>query len=209
VAIEDVRRAELITAALRTISAKGFDRTTIRDIARAAGASTGSVHYYFETKEALLLAAVAESDARFRERVRAEVAVAQGAAAKLKRIAQLCFPDDAADGPGWNVFIDFWQQAARHPEFRGIFEAANSDWLELLIEIIELGVANDEFTLERSARDEAMGLAAMIDGLGLHTRVTDHIASPTACQMVVQYVDELCERGSRARTSGRRGKRRE
>jgi AcrR family transcriptional regulator len=209
VAIDDLRRAELIAAALRTISAKGFERTTIRDIARAAGASTGSVHYYFATKEELLLAAVAEGDARFRERVGAEVAATEGAGAKLKRIAELCFPEDAADGPDWYVFIDFWQQAARHAESRGIFEAANADWLELLITIIELGVRTGEFALQRSARDEAMGLAAMIDGLGLHSRVTDHVTSPIACRMVIQYVNELCVRGSRTTTNRRRMRRAE
>jgi AcrR family transcriptional regulator len=47
--VEALRRQELIEAALRTISTRGFDRTTIRDIASAAGASNGSVHYYFET----------------------------------------------------------------------------------------------------------------------------------------------------------------
>ena len=44
VAIEDIRRVELITATLRVISARGFERTTVRDIARPRahrwGAST-------------------------------------------------------------------------------------------------------------------------------------------------------------------------
>jgi AcrR family transcriptional regulator len=207
VAIEDLRRAELVTAALRTISSQGFDKTTIRDIARAAGASTGSVHYYFETKEALLLAAVAESDAVFRQRARAEVAAVDGAAAKLNRLAELCYADDSGDGPDWNVFIDFWQQAARHPEFRGIFEAANTDWLELLVEIFELGVETGEFVLDRSVLDEAMTLAAMLDGLALHSRVTDHVTPEIACRLVAQYCDGLCARGYRSTTDRRRGRR--
>ena len=53
VAIEDIRRVELITATLRVISARGFERTTVRDIASAAGASVGSVNYYFKSKNEL------------------------------------------------------------------------------------------------------------------------------------------------------------
>src|SRR5690242_12651171 len=129
VSVEELRRQELIDAAIATISVRGFDRTTIRDIAAAAGASNGSVHYYFETKEALLRAAVAESDSQFRERVRAEVARVAGAGGKLKRIVELCFPEEPGDGPDWAVFVDFWQQAVRDEAFRTIFEAANVDWL--------------------------------------------------------------------------------
>lgn len=173
--IEELRRRELLTAAVAVISERGFDKTTIRDIATAAGASNGSVHYYFETKEVLLRAAVAESDAQFRDYVHAEVSAVEGAVEKLKRIIELCFPDDSVEGPDWSVFIDFWQQAVRDSAFRDIFESANVEWLEMLAGILEEGVAQGELMLGQEPRAEAMALAAAIDGFALHSRVTEHV----------------------------------
>lgn len=49
-------RERILDAALSLFRKKGFDGTTMREIARAAGMSLGAAYYYFETKEALVLA---------------------------------------------------------------------------------------------------------------------------------------------------------
>jgi AcrR family transcriptional regulator len=48
----------ILAAACRVIVRRGVERTRIVDIAREAGTSTGTVHYYFETKDEVLLAAL-------------------------------------------------------------------------------------------------------------------------------------------------------
>lgn len=48
-------RAELLDAARRVLSAKGFDRTRIADIVQAAHVSVGTFYLYYPTKEALLV----------------------------------------------------------------------------------------------------------------------------------------------------------
>jgi AcrR family transcriptional regulator len=45
-------------AALRVFAQKGYSRATNRDIARAAGITTGLIYHYFESKEALLKAII-------------------------------------------------------------------------------------------------------------------------------------------------------
>lgn len=52
----DLTRERILKAALKAFRKKGFDQTTMRDIARAAGSSLGSAYYYFPSKEALVLA---------------------------------------------------------------------------------------------------------------------------------------------------------
>ncbi len=52
------RRAQLVDTALRLFAEKGFERTTIKDLAEAAGVAQGLFYHYFENKEALLFAAV-------------------------------------------------------------------------------------------------------------------------------------------------------
>jgi AcrR family transcriptional regulator len=201
--IEDVRRTELISATLRVISAQGFEGTTVRDIARAAGASVGSVNYYFSSKDDLLRAAVAETDARFRTQVSEAVAAAAGYPEKLARVVDLCFPSEDAEGPDWAVFVDFWNQAARHDEYREIFDEAHAEWIELLTQVMAGGVKDGSFSLSASPRDEALGFAAVIDGLALYTRVTTNVNIATARRVAKQYIDEL-----RPKTTRRRGAKR-
>src|SRR5579864_1441342 len=53
--VED-RREQIIDAAMRVFSEKGFTRATNKDIARAAGITPGLIYYYFESKEDVLKA---------------------------------------------------------------------------------------------------------------------------------------------------------
>lgn len=55
--VED-RREQIIDAAMRVFSEKGFTRATNKDIARAAGITPGLIYYYFESKEDVLKAIV-------------------------------------------------------------------------------------------------------------------------------------------------------
>lgn len=55
--VED-RREQIIDAAMRAFSQKGFTRATNKDIAREAGITPGLIYYYFESKEALLKAII-------------------------------------------------------------------------------------------------------------------------------------------------------
>lgn len=52
------RRRQILAAALRVLSRKGFHAATNRDIAAEAGISPGLIYWYFRSKEELLVAAL-------------------------------------------------------------------------------------------------------------------------------------------------------
>ncbi|WP_067715159.1 TetR/AcrR family transcriptional regulator [Nocardia yamanashiensis] len=54
-------REDLLTGARACLFEKGYARTTVRDIATAAGVSMAAIGYHFGTKEALLTAALVEA----------------------------------------------------------------------------------------------------------------------------------------------------
>ncbi|MEO8057482.1 MAG: TetR family transcriptional regulator [Burkholderiales bacterium] len=54
------RRAELIRVAARLFREKGFDGTSVRDIAHAVGMRSGSSYYHFANKHELLMAVMEE-----------------------------------------------------------------------------------------------------------------------------------------------------
>jgi AcrR family transcriptional regulator len=51
----DKKRSEIAQKAIALLASKGFQATTIQDIADAAGLGKGTIYHYFKTKEEILL----------------------------------------------------------------------------------------------------------------------------------------------------------
>lgn len=54
-ALTEQRKAQILAAAAKVFAAKGFERATIADIARAARMAEGSIYNYFKNKNDLLI----------------------------------------------------------------------------------------------------------------------------------------------------------
>jgi AcrR family transcriptional regulator len=202
--IEELRRAELVEAAVTTIHEKGFDGATVRDIAKAAGASPGSVLYYFRSKDELLAAAFEESDVRFRTMVRESIATEEGLR-KVVRLIEICLPEEQVDSPLWSLQIDLWSLARRRADFRSIFEAASADWLEIVEEAIADAVTTGDLPDIIDPRRTAIELAALLDGLAVEERATEHITSSVAREIALSYVQRLTiAGGTPSRSDGSR-----
>jgi AcrR family transcriptional regulator len=72
-AMSDTRRALVLDAARSVFAEKGVEGASIREIARRAGYTPGAIYSYFDSKEAIYAALLAES----LERLNAEVAAAR------------------------------------------------------------------------------------------------------------------------------------
>lgn len=71
----EVRRNQILDAATQVFAEKGFHRSTIRDVAKAAGIADGTIYNYFENKDALLMGILNrlnETDERASDFARAE-----------------------------------------------------------------------------------------------------------------------------------------
>jgi AcrR family transcriptional regulator len=56
--VPDQTKDRIVDAAYRTLVKRGYHETSMKDIAAEAGVAPGLAHYYFETKEDLLVAAI-------------------------------------------------------------------------------------------------------------------------------------------------------
>ncbi|TQF11458.1 TetR/AcrR family transcriptional regulator [Myxococcus llanfairpwllgwyngyllgogerychwyrndrobwllllantysiliogogogochensis] len=63
-------RERLIAASSRVLAERGYDATTVKEVARVAGVNQGLVHYYFGSKDALLLAVTREHSQQYAEELR-------------------------------------------------------------------------------------------------------------------------------------------
>ncbi|MCL4183321.1 MAG: TetR/AcrR family transcriptional regulator [Burkholderiaceae bacterium] len=66
---ESARKVELRTAAARLFRKVGYSRATVRDVAKAVGLQSGSIFYYYKTKEDILVDVMKEGMRQFTETV--------------------------------------------------------------------------------------------------------------------------------------------
>src|SRR5437588_12035826 len=80
------RPGEIIEAAMMVFAEKGFAAAKLDDIARRAGVSKGALYLYFETKEDIFRAVVAQAIAPNMQAVRALVVAHPGPLSDLLRL---------------------------------------------------------------------------------------------------------------------------
>ena len=73
-ALGDTRREQLLAEAARLFGAKGYERTSMRDIASAFGILPGSLYHHFASKDALFIAVYAAGVAQILDAVSRAVA---------------------------------------------------------------------------------------------------------------------------------------
>ncbi|MBL1107126.1 TetR family transcriptional regulator [Streptomyces sp. 5-8] len=82
-------RDRILTAAREEFSARGYEKTSVRGIAKAAGVDSALVHHYFGTKEQVFEAAI---EIAFAPALHAPVAVADGPVAEVgERLTRFVF----------------------------------------------------------------------------------------------------------------------
>ena len=152
-------RQRIIDEALRLFSTHGYERTSVRMIAEAAGVAQGLLYNYFESKQALLHAIFADSMRDVRESF--EVAEAAPAAERIERLVRGSFEILRRNMHFWRLSYGVRMQ----PEvLEGIGPQAH-EWMGFIHRTLtgyfrERGAAQPEV--------EAAVLFALIDGISQH-----------------------------------------
>ena len=81
--LDDSPRGRILRAAAHLFRQKGFERTTVRDLAQEVGIQSGSIFHHFKTKEEILRHVMIEVILFNTERMRHELAAADGPRDKL------------------------------------------------------------------------------------------------------------------------------
>lgn len=109
-------RLQLMEAALRLFSQRGYQATSVAEICSAAGASKGAFYHHFPSKQAIFLALMetwlADLDRSFQQAYQ-DSADLPTALLQMSRIAGQVF--QAAD-VNLAILLEFWVQAQRDPE---------------------------------------------------------------------------------------------
>ncbi len=132
----DFRRQQLIEAAMRSIAEHGLARTTVARVAEGAGLSQGIVNFYFEGKQALLLATLEYVESEFQRVRRAKKrSAAKTPEAQLDAIIEATF-DPAICNPLYlGVWDAFWGEARARADFNRVCSAYETAQLKETIQL--------------------------------------------------------------------------
>jgi AcrR family transcriptional regulator len=109
----------ILAAACRAIVRRGVEATRIADIAREAGTSTGTVHYYFETKDDVLLAALESANDQPYARMDELLGQEADDLSRLATLLELSIPYPGPQREEWVFFLELWGRMRPRAPIRG------------------------------------------------------------------------------------------
>ena len=176
------------------IARKGYVAATVRDVAREAGTSTGTLHYYYEGKDDLFAATLRSASEGFQAELSAAVAAADSPRDKLAAMALAATPSTPARRQGHAVWIDFGAGRARRVAAR-----AQPAHLRPLAQRDRCdrpgGAAGGPFAGAGVDPEAfARGYAAVIDGLATHVVLHDGFGPAEMEAACRAYVDAALAR---------------
>jgi AcrR family transcriptional regulator len=119
-------REALLAAAKRCLLEKGYERTTARDIAAAAGVSLAAIGYHFRSREALLtealLLAIGEWDRDFRQTLEAGVSSGASPRRRFEAVWAQLIRTFETHRALWIANFELFSQMDRRPEIRRILK---------------------------------------------------------------------------------------
>jgi AcrR family transcriptional regulator len=189
-ATADLRREQMLRAALDVISERGYPDTRIADVAERAGVSPALVIYYFKTKDQLLTEAIRYSEDSWYSDGQRRLAELPSAAARLEEIvAMSCLPEDDPDPrSSWLLWLDFWAQAARNTEVAGLRQKSDERWRDTIAALVSEGLEAGEFRGVNAA-DFAILLSGLLDGLAIQIALADPVVDPvSAFELSMRFV---------------------
>jgi AcrR family transcriptional regulator len=84
-------RNRILSAALNLFRDRGFDETSMREIAAGAGVAIGAAYYYFDSKEALVMAFYHQANDAMRETIEAALARKTDLKSRLRAVIDVKF----------------------------------------------------------------------------------------------------------------------
>lgn len=162
--LEEIRKAQILEASLRTISVAGCANVTMEDIAKAAKLSKGGLAHYYKSKNDLFKATFKEFFDRVFQRVKDELVPIEGPMEKLLGFELLFDPEDPDVNVGYPLLFDCMSLAARDETYRALFDAWVNNWITVLKGIIEDGIAQGVFR-ELDPEATARTISAMYQGI--------------------------------------------
>ena len=146
--LKDIRKNEIMQAALTVLSERGSSNVTLDDIAKASGFSKGGITYYYSSKEALIKDVFEYFYAYVYKRSYDEIAKHTDPLDKMFSFVWLYDQDDYQSKKMYPLLFDILILATHNDEYRSAFQAMVKAWIDIAKEVLEEGNSTGQFKIE-------------------------------------------------------------
>jgi AcrR family transcriptional regulator len=170
------------------IAERGFAATRIADIAERAGTSAGGVLYWFESRDQLLVEALASAEQAFHDELAAELDRIDDPRTRLVTLI-----DSSIGGDDWVLWMELWTHALRDQRLGEARQRLDDGWRAQLTAVIADGQAAGDFAGLDPER-VALELASLIDGLAVQVALGDRLVTAELMRSTcVEVAERLLE----------------
>lgn len=164
-------RENIRSAACRAFAARGPSATRIADIAREAGVSSAIIHYYYKSKDEVLLAALQWANEHTTRRLEDITKETRDPIVKLRRTLEMAVPSEGVLRDEYVLWIETWARVRLHPRLLAECVAMSNRWTTFFRELIEDGVRTGVFHPVASPAEVAQRAVALSDGLSFRSAI--------------------------------------
>lgn len=173
--------------------------TRVADVAARCGVSAPLIHYYFASRDQLLVSALVHANDRFFLRLTRELRGLSTAREQLARLIDLSLPRQMGDPEGvddWALWLELWVRAIRDETVAREREVLERRFRFLIGEIVQRGRAAGEFEGALDPYVIGVRIGVLIDGLGVQILMNDRDFPPDDARAVCLETALLLIEGS-------------
>ncbi|RBO78500.1 transcriptional regulator BetI [Marinomonas aquiplantarum] len=185
VGMPEIRKPQLIEAAIKAIDKYGFSGATVSVIGKKAGVSPAIINHYFGGKDGLFEETMKSLIREFFEVLSDEVMKSKDKPAKDKvmAIVKAGFSQSQTHPQVVKAWMGFWASAMHTPSLFRLQRVYSKRLQSALVHVLKT-----EFPVAQ-ARNVACTVAAMIDGMWLQGSLAGGIHKETSAKLIEDYLD--------------------
>lgn len=158
------RIPQILDAAIKVFSRKGFDQARMEDVGREAGISKATVYLYFKNKDSLIDAIMERIFSRELATLTELQDVPESAEQRLRQFGAVMVQDITRLRPMMPLIYDLYALGLRKKPMRRLLGDFLQQFVDLIAPVIQQGVERGEFRAV-DARETAITLAASLEGV--------------------------------------------
>ena len=161
--VSEQRKSQILNAAMETFTEKGFHKTRMSDIAESSGLSKGSLYWYFDSKDAIILKLI---DRVFEFEIKDLTALLSDERTVQERLYIYTERggQDIIKMLKWMPLVyDFLALAFRQDTIKKTIQRYYKKNLDILVTLIQQGIDSGEFK-PYDALEAAYAIGSIIEG---------------------------------------------
>ncbi len=172
--VKEERKEQIIEGLFKCLQKKPFNETSIKDIAAEAGVNHGVLHYYFKSKEDILLNFIdhmfnkhTTNFFKYYKRIKKEKLKDEDVVKKLFLFMnEITFNKKLA-----KVFVEIWELGIYNKKVKKKINTFYNEWYELIISLVTPYLKNMGKDEKEKAEDISISMLAFHEGISLFIHI--------------------------------------